>query len=117
MQIIWGIFGVLFLLGLAFLLSKDKKAINVRTIAGALIIQVVFAFIVLKWETGKNILGSVAAFVQRIIDSSNEGMQFIFGGLFEAEGIGFVFAFQVLTIIIFFSSLISVLFYLVLCNF
>ncbi|MFU0789703.1 MAG: NupC/NupG family nucleoside CNT transporter [Virgibacillus proomii] len=112
MQIIWGIFGVLFLLGLAFLLSKDKKAINVRTIAGALIIQVVFAFIVLKWETGKNILGSVAAFVQRIIDSSNEGIQFVFGGLFEAEGIGFVFAFQVLTIIIFFSSLISVLFYL-----
>ena len=39
MQIIWGIFGVLFLLGLAFLLSKDKKAINVRTIAGALIIR------------------------------------------------------------------------------
>lgn len=112
MQIIWGIFGILFILGIAFLLSKDKKAINIRTVIGALAIQIIFGFIVLKWETGKNFFNAISNFVQKIIDSSNEGIQFLFGGMFAAEGMGFVFAFQVLTVIIFFSSLISVLFYL-----
>lgn len=112
MQIIWGIFGILTILLIAFLLSKHKKAINLRTIIGALAIQFTFGFVVLKWDTGKEIFGKITSIVQKIIDSSNDGIQFLFGGVLGAEGIGFVFAFQVLTVIIFFSSLISVLFYI-----
>ncbi|MBM4761177.1 NupC/NupG family nucleoside CNT transporter [Bacillus sp. B15-48] len=112
MDILWGIFGIFIIMLLAFLLSKNKKAINLRTIGGALGIQILFGFIVLKWETGRNIFSKVTAIVQSIIDSSNNGIQFLFGGMFGVEGMGFIFAFQVLTVIIFFSSLISVLFYL-----
>lgn len=112
MQYLWGIFGIITILFLAFLLSKDKKSINYRTIGGALFIQILFGFIVLKWETGQKIFEAVTGVIQSIIDTSNEGINFIFGGLFEAEGMGFIFAFQVLTVIIFFSSLVSVLFYI-----
>lgn len=112
MQILWGILGILVILGIAFLLSTNKKAINLRTVAGALILQIIFGFIVLKWETGKEIFNWITNLVQSIIDTSNEGIQFLFGGVLAGEGVAFVFAFQVLTVIIFFSSLISVLFYL-----
>ncbi|WP_087974859.1 NupC/NupG family nucleoside CNT transporter [Oceanobacillus rekensis] len=112
MQILWGMLGIVVILGIAFLLSTNKKAINARTVIGALLLQITFGVIVLKWETGSQILGWITNFVQSIINTSNEGIQFIFGGVLAGEGVQFVFAFQVLTVIIFFSSLISVLFYL-----
>ncbi|MFC4025570.1 NupC/NupG family nucleoside CNT transporter [Oceanobacillus longus] len=112
MHILWGMLGIVVILGIAFLISTNKKAINARTVIGALLLQITFGFIVLKWETGSQILGWITIFVQSIIDTSNEGIQFIFGGVLAGEGVQFVFAFQVLTVIIFFSSLISVLFYL-----
>lgn len=112
MQILWGLFGITIILLIAFLLSNNRKKIKLRTIASALAIQILFGFIVLKWEFGKSVFQKVTAIIQAIIDSSGEGIEFVFGGLFSAEGIGLVFAFQVLTVIIFFSSLISVLFYL-----
>lgn len=112
MQFLWGILGIIVILGIAFLLSTNKKAINVRTVIGALLLQIIFGFIVLKWETGKEIFQWVTSFVQSIIDTSDAGIDFIFGGVLAGEGVEFVFAFQVLTVIIFFSSLISVLFYL-----
>jgi len=112
MQYVWGLFGIATILGIAFLLSRHKKAIKPRTVIGALVIQFIFGFIVLKWDFGKQVFQKITAIVQSIIDTSTEGIDFVFGGMFAAEGIGFVFAFQVLTVIIFFSSLISVLFYL-----
>jgi CNT family concentrative nucleoside transporter len=104
--------GVLFILGMAFLLSNNKKGINYRTIIGGLAIQVFFAFIVLKWELGQSALKWLSLKIQAIFDYSNEGITFLFGGLIGNENIGFIFAFQVLTVIVFFSSLISVLYYL-----
>lgn len=112
MQYLWGLSGILVILFIAFLLSKDKKSINYRTVGGALLIQMLFGFIVLKWEAGRKVFAGITNIVQSIIDTSGEGINFIFGGMFEAEGIGLVFAFQVLTVIIFFSSLVSVLFYI-----
>ncbi|MFC2949565.1 NupC/NupG family nucleoside CNT transporter [Virgibacillus sediminis] len=112
MQILWGILGIIVILGIAVLLSTNKKAIKARTIIGALLLQITFGFIVLKWETGKEIFQWITNTVQSIIDTSNAGIEFIFGGVLAGEGVQFVFAFQVLTVIIFFSSLISVLFYL-----
>lgn len=112
MNILWGMGGMLVILGIAWLFSVNKKSINFRTIGVALAIQVFFAFTVLKWETGKKVLSFFTDIVGKVIESSNEGIDFVFGGVFEAEGIGFVFAFQVLTVIIFFASLIAVLYHL-----
>lgn len=112
MNLIWGLFGVFVVLGIAFLFSNGKKSINYRTILVGLAIQVAFAFIVLKWKAGRTGLGWVSGKVQNVIDYAGEGVSFLFGPIADAEGFGFVFAFQVLTIIIFFSALISVLYYL-----
>ncbi|MGG4444659.1 NupC/NupG family nucleoside CNT transporter [Brevibacillus fortis] len=112
MQYIWGVLGILgiFLIAIAF--SKNRRAINPRTVIGAFAIQFIFALIVLKWDFGKKLLEYLASIVQSMIDSTNAGIQFLFGGILGAQNAGFTFALQVLPIIIFFSSLISVLYYL-----
>ncbi|MCM3602764.1 NupC/NupG family nucleoside CNT transporter [Robertmurraya korlensis] len=112
MNLLWGIFGIFVVLGIAFLLSNKKKAINYRTIFGGLAIQLTFAFIVLKWEAGRSALQWFTMRIQDVINYANEGLSFVFGPLAGSDQFGFIFAFQVLTIIIFFSSLISVLYYL-----
>jgi len=109
---LWGLLGIVVVLGIAFLFSNGKKSINYRTIIVGLIIQVTFAFVVLKWEAGRAGLIWFSGLVQNVIDYAGEGVAFLFGPAADIEGFGFVFAFQVLTIIIFFSSLISVLYYL-----
>nr|WP_254178051.1 MULTISPECIES: NupC/NupG family nucleoside CNT transporter [unclassified Planococcus (in: firmicutes)] len=108
----WGIFGIIVVLGIAFLFSDGKKSIKPRTILGGLAIQLTFAFMVLEWELGRQALLKLSQGVQNIINYAGEGIAFVFGPAADTEGFGFVFAFQVLTIIIFFSSLISVLYYL-----
>ncbi|HSJ36741.1 MAG TPA: NupC/NupG family nucleoside CNT transporter [Planococcus sp. (in: firmicutes)] len=112
MNILWGIFGIFVVLGLAFLMSDGKKSIKPRTIIGGLAIQISFAFIVLEWETGRKGLLWLSDKVNNVIGYAGEGIGFVFGPAADTEGFGFVFAVQVLTIIIFFSSLISVLYYL-----
>jgi concentrative nucleoside transporter, CNT family len=112
LNLLWGLFGIVVVLGIAFLLSNAKRSINFRTILVGLAIQVLFAFIVLEWETGRKGLIWLSAKVQEVIDYAGEGIGFLFGPLADTQNFGFVFAFQVLSIIIFFSSLISVLYYL-----
>jgi len=112
MNIIWGIGGIIVVLGIAFLFSSAKKSIKLRTVLGGLAIQLGFAFIVLEWNAGRKLLTKVSEAVQNVISYANEGISFLFGPAADVEGFGFVFAFQVLTVIIFFSSLISVLYYL-----
>lgn len=113
MNFIWGIFGIIVILGIAFLLSSNRRAISLRTVAGGLAIQLIFAFLVLKWEGGRKCLEWLTMKVNDIINYANQGINFLFGGLFTDEsGITFVFALQVLPVVIFFSSLISVLYYL-----
>ncbi|UTE71327.1 NupC/NupG family nucleoside CNT transporter [Rossellomorea marisflavi] len=113
MQYLWGIFGILVVLGIGFLFSSDKKRINYRSVIGGLIIQIVFAFLVLETSWGQSGLKWLTLGINEIINYSNEGIDFLFGGLFtEKSGIGYVFAFNVLPVVIFFSALISVLYYL-----
>lgn len=113
MNILWGILGILAVLLIAFALSSNRSFINWRTIAGGLAIQLIFAFIVLKWEFGRKILIEISDAVQKLISYANEGISFLFGPLADTNFTGgMVFALSVLTIIIFFSSLISVLYYL-----
>ncbi len=112
MQILWGVGGVLVLLAIAFLLSTNRRAINPRTVIVALLIQLAFAFAVLYWDLGRRALRLLTDGVQAIINSSNAGIEFLFGPALPGQDSGVVFAFQVLPIIIFFASLTSVLYHL-----
>lgn len=78
-----------------------------------MVLHVVFAFLVLSWEPGRNVLEATAGTVRRLIDFANQGTGFVFGGLFPVdEKAGFVFALNVLPVIILLSTLISALYYL-----
>ncbi|MEJ6581554.1 MAG: NupC/NupG family nucleoside CNT transporter [Akkermansiaceae bacterium] len=107
------ILGIIALLGLGFLCSSDRKAISWRTVGGAFAIQVILAAFVLATPWGQNSLEWLTDRVQDLINAGFEGIGFLFGGLSDPGGnMGFLFAFRVLPVIIFFSSLIAVLYYL-----
>ena len=95
MNLVWGLAGIIVVLGIAFLLSESKKSINIRTIAVGLVIQLTFAFIVLKWSTGRKALEWLSDKVQNVIDYAGEGIGFLFGPAADVNKLGFVFAFQV----------------------
>ncbi|MCC5815626.1 MAG: NupC/NupG family nucleoside CNT transporter [Leptospira sp.] len=111
------ILGMIFLLGVAVLLSENRRAIRLRTVIGALTIQIILGSIALYFTWGQNVLIFLSGRVQKVIDYAQDGIVFLFGGLvsqqmYETFGSGgFVFAFRVLPIVIFFSSLLSVLYY------
>ncbi len=113
MQQARGVLGLLFLLLVAFLFSKNRKGIAWRTVGGALLLQVGFAALVLRWGPGRTALGWVADRVTSLIDYAQEGTAFVFGPL---TGVGAkgetIFALQVLPVIIFLGALIGLLFYL-----
>ncbi|MBN8194527.1 NupC/NupG family nucleoside CNT transporter [Bacillus sp. NTK074B] len=118
MQYLWGIMGIIVVMGIAFAFSKNKKRVNFRTVLGGLAIQLFFAFIVLKTSWGQEALKGLTEVVNAIINYSNEGITFLFGGLYtEESNIAFIFAFNVLPVVIFFSALISVLYYLKIMQF
>jgi len=111
-----GLVGIVILLAIAYGLSKSRKSINFRTVGFAFALQVSLGAFVLYVPFGKDVLSSMSYGVQSVIDSAKVGINFLFGGLgtdamFE-NGVGFVFAIRVLPNIIFFSSLIAVLYYL-----
>ena len=112
MDYLWGICGIVIVFAIAMAFSSNRKAIQWRIVVSGLIVQLIFAFIVLKWEFGRKVLMKVSELVQNVVNYAYEGVGFVFGGLINNEAVGSVFALTVLTIIIFFSALISVLYYL-----
>ncbi|NDV92303.1 NupC/NupG family nucleoside CNT transporter [Alteromonas sp. 345S023] len=106
-----GLLGVAVLLGIAFALSSAKRSINWRTVGGAFAIQASVGAFVLYSEPGKNVLLAATKFVANIIAYSQEGINFLFGPIGD-KSIAFIFAFNVLPVIVFFSSLIAVLYHL-----
>lgn len=118
MQTLMGLVGVVVVLLIALALSENRRAIRLRTVAGALAIQAGLGLFVLAIPFGQDVLLGLTNAVQSVIDSAQAGMDFVFGGLvsdtmFDVFGDGgFVFALRVLPIIVFFSSLVAVLYYL-----
>lgn len=114
MQFVWGIGGIVVLLGLALALSTDRRAINLRTVGVALAIEVGFAVLVLYWDAGADALETLANGVQQAINAANAGIDFLFGGLLTAvpDDEEPVFAIQVLPIIVYFAALMSMLYHL-----
>ena len=103
--------GIAVLLGIAFALSSAKRSINWRTVGGAFAIQASVGAFVLYSEPGKEVLLSATRFVANIIAYSQEGINFLFGPIGD-KSIAFIFAFNVLPVIVFFSALIAVLYHL-----
>jgi len=111
-----GLLGIGVLLAIAVFFSRKRQAINLRTVGWAFLLQIALGAFVLYIPIGKDVLTSISGGVQQVINSANVGIAFLFGGLgtdaMFANGVGFVFAIRVLPVIIFFSSLIAVLYYL-----
>lgn len=107
--------GVALMLLIAFALSSHRKSINWRTVGGAFAIQASIGALVLYFPPGKQFLLSLTSYVENIISYSQDGITFIFGPLGN-KSMGFIFAFNVLPVIIFFSSLITVLYHLKIMN-
>ena len=114
MTILMSLVGMVVLIALAVLLSENVKAIRLRTVLGAFSIQFLLGAFVLYVPWGRDMLKSVSDGVQSVIDYGQEGISFLFGNLvnFSVEGLGFIFALQVLPTLIFFSALIAVLYHI-----
>lgn len=106
-----GILGIFTLFAVAILFSENRRAISWRTVGGAFAIQIVFAGFILYVPLGREVLNTVSNAVSGVIDYGRIGSEFLFGDLAKFK-IGFIFAVNVLPTIVFFSALISVLYYL-----
>lgn len=121
-----GILGIAILLGIAFLISNNKRRVNWRLVFSGLLIQVTFAVLIIKGKELGSFFGPlewpklffewVSSFFVIVLNFTTEGAKFVFGDLAlgpeKEQSLGTFFAFQVLPTIIFFASLMSVLYYL-----
>lgn len=111
MDILLGILAIIVVLGLAFLMSNDKKNINYRGIVVMLVAQLLTTWFMFATEIGQNIINAISAGFNKLIEFGTVGINFILGGVARTEG-GTIFFFDVLLLIIFFSTILSVLTYL-----
>ncbi|MDJ0749073.1 MAG: NupC/NupG family nucleoside CNT transporter [Woeseiaceae bacterium] len=107
-----GIAGIVVILAIAFAFSSNRKAVNLRIVGAAFGLQVVIATIVLYWDKGRAGIEWLSNGVMAVIGYSRAGIDMVFGPLADTNIVGFSFAINVLPIIIFFSALMSVLYYL-----
>lgn len=107
-----GILGIIAILGIAYLLSDNKKKINWKLVGTGLVLQVVFAILILKVPFGRKVFEGISGVITKLLDFTNEGSVFLFGDLMNIDKYGSIFIFQVLPTIVFFSSLMGVLYYL-----
>src|SRR3984885_9982277 len=108
-----GVLGLLTMLGLAYLMSSNRRAIKLKTIAWGLSLQLLFAFFVLRLGIGQQILTVAGTWVTKLLDYAFVGSEFVFGPLgAKSSSIGFIFAFQVLPTIIFIAAFFALLYYL-----
>lgn len=107
-----GFLGIFSLLLISYVFSSNRKAINWRTVGIGLAFQLIIAIGVLKVGFIQSIFEQIGQVFVNILDYTKAGSEFLFGDMMNVSSFGFIFAFQVLPTIIFFSALTSVLFYL-----
>ncbi len=111
-NILFGIFGLAVLVSIAFAFSMDRKNTDWKLVAAGIGLQLAFAIIVILVPGGREFFNFLSGVFVKVISFALVGSTFIFGDLARIETFGFVFAFQVLPTIIFFASLMGVLYHL-----
>jgi CNT family concentrative nucleoside transporter len=108
----FGLFGLAVLIGITWLFSNNKRAVDWRLVLTGVGLQIGFAALVLLVPGGRDVFDWLGQAFVKVLSFVNEGSTFIFGSLMDAKSYGFIFAFQVLPTIIFFSALMGVLYHL-----
>lgn len=108
----FGLFGLAVLIGITWLFSNNRRAVDWKLVATGITLQIAFAALVLLVPGGRQVFDWLGQGFVKILSFVNEGSNFIFGSLMNTETYGFIFAFQVLPTIIFFSALMGVLYHL-----
>ncbi|MCY4282201.1 MAG: NupC/NupG family nucleoside CNT transporter [Gammaproteobacteria bacterium] len=111
MTILMSFVGMVVIICLALLLSENRRAIRLQTVVPAFLTQAAIAGLILYFPLGQAFLNTMVAGVQNVIDYGRVGSEFVFGDLAKQDG-GFSIAFHLLPVIIFFSALMSTLYYL-----
>jgi concentrative nucleoside transporter, CNT family len=106
-----GFFGVLAFISIAFVLSNNRKLISWKLVITGLFAQIVLAFLILYFAPIRYLFELCGKGFVKLLDFTRVGSEFIFGGLLNVKSIGFVFAFEVLPIIVFVAALMSLFFY------
>ncbi len=111
-RLVIGLAGIAVILGIAVLLSSDRRAIRLRIVGAAFALQAGIAVLVLYSSFGKVVLGEMSGGVANLLGYSQKGTEFLFGKMATPEIGGQSFAIAALPVIIFFASLVSILYYL-----
>ena len=107
-----GVLGMITMMAVAYLFSTNRRAIRYKTVAWGLGLQIVFAFLVMRWQYGRLIFQKAGAAVNWVLDFAFYGSEFVFGNLGKKGApMGFFFAFQVLPTIIFIAAVFALLYY------
>ena len=113
MKILINLLGIAVVMGIMYLLSSSKKDIPYKTVIKAFLIQVLIAFILVKFPLGRLVIEKVSAVVTQVLSYGAEGITFVFGSLADASSpTGSIFGIQTLGNIIFISALVGALYYL-----
>ena len=104
--------GLFTMIAIAYGLSTSRKNIKWKIVRNGVLLQVIFGLIILKTDLGQGFFGGIKNFFTATLNYTNEGSHFIFGSLTNVTKMGFIFATMVLPTIVFFGSLMSVLYHL-----
>lgn len=111
-NIAFGLFGLAVLISFSYTVSSNKKSIDWKQISAGVSLQIVFAILVILVPGGREFFDFISRIFVKVIDFAMSGAVFVFGDLAKASEFGFIFAFQVLPTIIFFASLMAVLYHI-----
>ncbi|WP_431472273.1 Na+ dependent nucleoside transporter [Nonlabens sp. SCSIO 43208] len=108
-----GLIGMIFIIGICFLLSSNRKQIDWKLVGIGLALQILFAIAVLNFETVAIIFDAISTGVVKFLNVSEAGAEFVFGSFVDdKQSWGYIFAFKVLPTIVFFSAFTSLMYYL-----
>lgn len=114
----FGIIGIVFIFLIAFLMSNNKKGINLKTVGMGFLLQILLAVFVLKISVGQIIFANIGLFIQKILLFANQGATFMFGALTDSVKLnnvfgagGFIFAIQLLATTVFMTVIVNILYY------
>lgn len=111
-NVLFGVFGLSVLLAIIWVVGGCRKDISPKLVLFGVLLQVIFALIVLRTGWGRAVFDALGSVFVVILGFTREGSSFIFGSFMDIDQFGFVFAVQVLPTIIFFASLMAVLYHL-----